>query len=185
MKQLTFTLFLLLLSACSVMKEAGVVYQTGFNFSQVTSYSMYERNSDFVAFQSINDITRNGIEIAIEKSMEKQGLSYSELDKADVIVSYHLIGERLNDISQYNKSVLYCSYCLRASNWQSAKKNWSLAAGNLIIDLINPKTKRSVWRSVYDLDIDVEDNSRKVNGKIKSAIAAMLALYPTTEIPTL
>ena len=185
MKQLAFPLLLILLSACSAMKDAGVVYQTGFDFSQVASYSMYERNSDFAAFQSINDITRNGIEIAIEKSMEKQGLSYSELDKADVIVSYHLIGERLKDISKYNKNVLYCSYCLRASNWQSEQKNWDLAAGNLIIDLINPKTKRSVWRSVYDLDIEVEDNSRKVNDKIKSAIAAMLALYPTTEVSTL
>jgi len=167
------------------MKQAGVVYQTGFDFNQVSSYSMYERNSVFVEFQSINDVTRNGIEIAIEKSMEKQGFSYSELDQADVIVSYHLISQTRADISQYNKNVLYCTYCLRASNWHSEQKNWNLAAGNLIIDLIDPKTKRSVWRSVYPLDIDIEDNSRKVNSKIKSAISAMLALYPTTEIPTL
>ena len=185
MKPFTLTLLLTLLTACSAMKQAGVVYQTGFDFGQVNSYSMYERNSDFVEFQSINDVTRNGIEIAIEKSMEKKGFSYTELDQADVIVSYHLINQTQADISQYNKNVLYCSYCLRASNWQSEQKNWKLAPGNLIIDLVDPKTNRSVWRSVFPLDIDVEDNSRKVNGKIKSAISAMLALYPTTEPPVL
>ncbi len=178
MKPLTFCLLLVLLTACSALKRAGVVYQTRFDFSQVTSYSLYERNSAQIDFQYINDVTRNGIEIAIEKSMDKQGFSYRELALADVIVSYHLISKKGLELSQYNKSVLYCSYCLKASNWQSEQKNWSLVPGNLIIDLVDPKSKRSVWRSVYPLDLEIKDNSRKYNAKIQSAISAMLALYP-------
>ena len=172
----------MLFAACSATKQAGVVYQTRFDFSQVSSYSIYERNSEIIEFQSINDVTRNGIEFAIEKSMEQRGFSYSELGKADLIVSYHLIGQGGADLSQYNKSVLYCSYCLRASAWQSEQKNWKLSSGSLIIDLVDPKTKRSVWRSVYPLNIDLADNSRKMNNNIKSAISAMLAMYPTVKI---
>ena len=178
MQQLAFCLLLIVLSACSSHKKAGVVFQTRFDFSQVKNYSIHERNSDFVVLQSINDVTRNGIEIAIEKSMEKQGFSYSNLSKADVIVSYHLISEQRASLSKYNKSVLYCSFCLRASNWQSEKKNWDSTAGNLIIELIDVQTKRSVWRSVYPLDIDLQDNSRQKNDKIMSSISLMLALYP-------
>jgi len=182
MKLIITCLFLILLTACSAIKRAGVVYQTRFDFSQVASYSMYERNSVQIDFQYINDITRNGIEIAIEKSMDKQGFLFKEIDAADVIVSYHLIGKKGLELSQYNKSVLYCSYCLKASNWQSEQKNWNLAPGNLIIDLVDPKSKRSVWRSVYPLDIEIKDNSRKSNAKIQSAIAAMLALYPSSKL---
>jgi hypothetical protein len=182
MQQLAFCLLLTILSACASHKQAGVVYQTRFDFSQVKKYSLHQRNSDFVVFQSINDVTRNAIEIAIEKSMEKQGFSYSALGEADVIVSYHLISQTGEHLSKYNESVLYCAFCLRASNWQSDKKNWDSTAGNLIIDLIDVETKRSVWRSVYPLDINIQDNSRMQNDKIKSAIALMLALYPQPEL---
>jgi hypothetical protein len=178
MQQLTFCLLLILLSACSSNKQAGAVYQTRFDFSQVKSYSMHNRNSDFVVLQSIDYVTRNSIEIAIEQSMEKQGFLYSNLDEADVIVSYHLISKKRKSLSQYNKSVLYCSYCLRASNWQSETKNWDSTAVNLIIDLIDVQTQRSVWRSVYPINIYIQDNSRQMNNKIKSAISLMLALYP-------
>ena len=184
MNFLRFIILAILLSACSTSKQVGVVYQTSYDFNQVTSYSLYERNSDFVAFQSINDVTRNGIEIAIERAMEQQGFSYKQVDQADLIVSYHLINQRRGELSQYNKSVLYCAYCLRANTWQSDTKNWTLSPGSLVIDFIDPKSKRSVWRSVYDLDIDVEDNSRKTNEKIKSAIFAMIALYPSNIVPS-
>lgn len=173
---------LLCVNGCAAFKEAGAVYQTSFDFSKVESYSLYERNSEVIEFQKIDDITRNGIEIAIEKSMDAQGFFYSEMDVADVVVTYHLVGRRGRDISTYNESVRYCSYCLRANTWQSENKNWELSPGQLIIDLVDPKSKRSVWRSVYPLDIDVEDNSQEVNRKIQSNVASMLALYPSQPI---
>ena len=181
MKIFLICLLLTLLNACSSFKKAGAVYQTRFDFSQVENYSLYQRNADNIVWQSISDATRNRIEIAIEKSMNKQGFSYSELDNADVIVSYHLISKTAENLSQYNKTVRYCTYCLIASTWQSESKNWKVTAGNLIIDLIDVKTKRSVWRSVYPLDINSRDNALQTNNKITATISLMLALYPKAE----
>lgn len=170
--------FFLLLTACMSPKDAGAIYQLRFNFEQVKTYSLYERNSELREFQNINDVRRNGIELAIERAMDRQGFLYSELNNADVIVSYHLIGHKGKDYAHYNKAVLYCEHCLRASTWQTEKKNWTIAPGSLILDLIDPKTKRSVWRGVYPLEIEVKDNSRVSNEKIVAAVNAMLALYP-------
>jgi glutaredoxin len=170
--------FVLFLSACSSVPDAGAVYQTRFDFSQVKTYSMYERNSEFREFQSIDDITRNGLELAIERAMDDKGFLYSNIDLADLIVSYHIIGKGGKDYALYNKAVLYCDYCLRANTWQTENKNWKISVGSLILDFVDPKTKRSVWRGVSDLDIDVEDNSRKSNEKIIMAIKSLLALYP-------
>ena len=178
MKLFSLCLLLMLLSACSAFKKAGAVYQTRFDFSQVKNYSLYQRNSDDIVLQSISDVTRNRIEIAIEKSMDKQGFSYSELDNADVIVSYHLISKTAKNLSQYNKTVRYCAYCLIANTWQSDSKNGEVTAGNLIIDLFDVKTKRSVWRSVYPLDIDNQENAQQTNNRITLSISLMLALYP-------
>jgi hypothetical protein len=173
-----FIFFTLLLSACSSQNDAGAAYQTRFDFSQVKTYSLYERNSESREFQSINNIIRNGIEIAIERSMDRQGFLYSELDEADLIVSYHLVGRRAKDYTHYNRAVLYCEHCLRANTWQTEQKNWTISAGSLILDLVDPKTKRSVWRGVSSLDIKEKDNSREANEKIVMAVNAMLALYP-------
>ena len=176
--RIIIVIFALLLSACSSQKDAGAVYQTRFDFTQVKSYSLYDRNSEFRDFQSINDITRNGIEMAIEHDMDKKDFLYKNIDKADLIVSYHLIGRGKRDFSHYNKAVRYCDYCLRANTWQTDNKNWTIRLGSLIIDLIDPKTKRSVWRAVYPLELDPEDNSQEVNEKIIMAVKTMLALYP-------
>ncbi len=178
MKFIVTSLLLLLITACSAPKNASAIYQTRYDFSQVEKYSIYDRNSEFSEFQNISDITRNGIEIAIEKSMEKQGFHYSEQSDADLIVSYHIINGNRQDYSKYNKGVRYCEHCVRASTWQAEEKDWSLSPGNLILDLVDPKSKRSVWRSVYPLDIDIKDNSRAVNEKILNAVNTMLIKFP-------
>jgi len=168
------------LSACSGVKKAGVVYHDSFNFSEVKSYSLYDRNSDFSETQSLLDTRRNAIEIAIERTMAKHNFSYEELDKADVIVTYHVFNGRRNDFSKYNETVHFCTHCLRATTWKTEQQYSLINRGSLILDLVDPKQNRSVWRSVYPLDIEAKENSAETNDRIKQAVSAMLAEYPRT-----
>lgn len=179
MKLIVLLIFLSLLTACSGIKDAGMIYQDRFDFSSVTHYSLYQRNSGFIEQQNISEIIRNGLEIAIEQAMDEKGFLYSTIVEADIIVSYYIVSNKKSDYSLYNKAVRYCDQCLIANNWKKDQKNWQLKAGSLLIDLIDTKTKRSVWRSVYPLNIDVKDNSREVNKKIQIAVKTMLLLYPT------
>ena len=68
-----------------------VIYHSSFDFSQVQKYSFYQRDSTFFDSQSLAYSQRNRIEIAIEKSLNKQGFVYSDLEVADIIVTYHLV----------------------------------------------------------------------------------------------
>ncbi len=175
-----FVIMFVNLSACSSNKEAGVFYHSSFDFNQVKHYAMHQRNSEFSDLQNVSDITRNGIEIAVEREMDNKGFVYSELDKADLIINYHLFDHDDLPFSAYNKSVRYCEHCLKANGWQQHPQQQSVTSGSLILDLVDPKTKRSVWRSFSQLDIKVKDNSQKVNEKIQQAIKAMLAKYPNS-----
>ena len=178
----TLILLFALLAGCTSSRPAITKFHNHFNFSQVSSYSLYDRNSDFSDFQNISDASRNSIELAIEQVLEKSGFIYQLDDAADIIVTYHLINKNGKELASYNKGVGYCSYCLRGGEAQRNKKQWKMMPGSLILDIINPKNQRSVWRSVYDLKIKVnKDNSKEVQLKIYQAVESMMKKYPSAQ----
>jgi hypothetical protein len=181
-----FTVFICiisLLAGCTLSRSAITQFRTNFNFSQVDSYRFYDRNSDFSDFQNINDTTRNSIELAIEQVLDKNGFVYQLEGEADIIVTYHLI-KNGKEVNKYNKGIGYCSYCLRGGEAQISEKPFKITPGSLILDIINPQTESSVWRSVYDLKIKADrDNSKEVQSKIYEAIDMMMKKFPYTQNP--
>ncbi|KGJ96644.1 protein of unknown function DUF4136 [Colwellia psychrerythraea] len=155
-----------------------VIYYDKFDFTQVKSYSFYSSGSTFFDSQNLPHSQRSSIELAIERSLDAQNFHYSELDKADIIVTYHLVKKQTQDYVNYNKAVLFCSYCLRANAWRKNSSDWRVYPGGLIIDLVDPKRNRSVWRSIYPLDFEAKDNSKQLNEKIIEAVNSMLTQYP-------
>lgn len=170
-----------IISACSGTNNAGVVYHDRFDFSKVKSYSLYNRNSPFTDSQSLIYSRRNAIEIAIERTMSLQKFNYAEPEQADVIVTYHLFKGSPQEYYKYNEAVRFCAHCLRANVWQTDNQYSSIERGSLILDLVDPIKKRSVWRSAYQLELDVKDNSAEQNEKIQQAVSVMLALYPQSK----
>ena len=169
----------LMLSGCSSSQTAISKYQTSYNFSEVESYTFYDRNSDFSDLQNISDATRNNIELAIEQVLDKKGFKYRIEDEADIIVTYHMFSGNNKEFLRYNKGVTYCSGCLRGGEAAGNKKAWKVIPGSLIVDVIDPNNKRSVWRSVYYLKLNAEkDNSKDTQVKINQAIDAMMNQLP-------
>jgi len=181
-KVLSASILFIFLGACSSVQKAGVVYHDSFNFSLVKSYSLYDRNSAFSETQGLLDTRRNAIEIAIERAMAKNKFSYESLEKADVIVTYHVFNGKRKEYSKYNKAVHFCTHCLRATTWKTDQQYSPISQGSLVLDLIDPKQNRSVWRSIYPLDLEVKENSAETNDRINQAVSAMLAEYPRTNL---
>jgi len=179
-KLLIICLLVLALSSCSSRKNP-VIYYDDFDFTQVKNYSFYISGSSFFDSQSLSHAQRSRIELAIEKSLNAQAFNYSEVDDADIIVTYHIVKNRQQDYQTYNKSVLFCSYCLKASKWKTKSFDWQVYRGGLIIDLVDPSSNRSVWRSIYPLKFKTKDNSMRTNEIITEAVDAMLSQYPTNE----
>lgn len=147
-----------------------------FDFSAIESYSLYGRNSSFSELQSISDVTRNSIEIAIENAFDKLGYHYQLLDDADVVIGYHIV-RRPKDLKAYNASVRYCRACLPSSN-TGHEKNRNASGGSLIIDVVSLKKNRTVWRSVSQLRIRDKDNSLEIQDKLEQTIYTMIQNLP-------
>ncbi len=169
-----------LLSACA-SPEANTSFQAKFNFAELKSYSLYERNSDFAELQNLSDSMRNGIELVIEQNFDSKGYDYQNVEQADIVVGYYLVSRSKRELAEYNQGVKYCFYCLTSQNPdQNNRKDKSntVVLGSLIIDFIDTSNKRSIWRSSYPLDIDEDDNSRQVQDKINAAVAIMFNDLP-------
>ncbi|MGB1200019.1 MAG: DUF4136 domain-containing protein [Cognaticolwellia aestuarii] len=165
------------LAACSTT-TATTSFRDGFDFASVESYSTYGRNTAFGDLQNLSDSTRNTIELAIEQGFDGNGFSYKTLNKADIVIAYHLLNRRAFELDKYNREVKYCGYCLRAGQATHAELENKLRPGSLILDIIDPKSQRSVWRSVYPLKFKADDNSREMQEKISTAVDSMLRDFP-------
>ena len=166
------------LTSCSLSKVATTSFRGGFDFSTVESYSTYGRNSAFGDLQNLSDSTRNTIELAIEQGFDENGFSYKTVKKADIVIAYHVINHNFGELKRYNQQVKYCSYCLKAGQATRKELQAKLRPGSLILDIIDPKNQRSVWRSVYPLGFKEKDNSQEMQEKISDAVDRMLEDYP-------
>lgn len=166
------------LASCSFSNVATTSFRNSFDFASVETYSTYGRNSAFGDLQNLSDSTRNTIELAIEQGFDDSGLSYKTIKNADIVIAYHVINRNFNELEQYNRQVKYCGYCLRAGQATRKELLAKLRPGSLILDIIDPKNQRSVWRSVYPLRFKEKDNSREMQQKINDAIESMLQHYP-------
>jgi len=176
-KRCIILLGLLNLLGCSMNQQATSKYHSSYDFSKIESYSTFDRNSAFDEFQTMSDATRNSIEIAIEKSLDAKGYLYKNSKDADVIIGYHLINSS-TDLKKYNKGVRFCGPCLHSRFDESNSKDWKMLPGSLILDVVNQKDNRSIWRSVLPLKIKVKDNSREAQAKIQHAIDNMIKTLP-------
>lgn len=166
------------LASCSLSNVATTSFRGGFDFSIVESYSTYNRNSAFGDIQNLNDSTRNNIELAIEQGFDGNGFDYKTLQKADIVIAYHIINQNFNQLKLYNRHVKYCAYCLKAGQATGKELQSKLSPGSLILDIIDSKNQRSVWRSVYPLNLKGKDNSREIQKKISDAVDSMLQDLP-------
>lgn len=171
---LVVLLLTILLCSCSSTKTAAIKYQPIFDFSALKSYGLYQREHKFSDWQPLSDGMRNSIELAIEKSMDSQGYLLKDSSQADVVVTYYLVKQNNHTFIQYNNGVNYCSYCLMHSEKGSRKERLMIYPGSLIIDIVKPKSRRSIWRATYPLKIKDKDNSLDINTKISSAVDSML-----------
>lgn len=150
-------------------------FQGSYNFSNIKHYTTYQRNSKFNDYQNLSHANRNSIEMAIEQALDQRGLDYTDLAQADVIITYHYVGGDMRELSAYNKGVKYCYHCLQKISKQGAKK---VLRGSLIVDVLDKKQERTVWRGTYPLAIKLKDNSKEVHEKVATAINYLIAKLP-------
>ncbi len=168
----------IVLSACGgVVPQVG--YSPGASLSASPTYSFLARDTLRGYNPLANDLTSNRIELAVEKIFSARGYPYqAKAADADIVVSYFVLGVDKQYLVNYNRGVSPCALCPMPETSQSAVQKYE--RGTLIIDLLDPKTKRSIWRGSLGKMIAADQSPTERNKSIREATQAILAEYPPT-----
>jgi Domain of unknown function (DUF4136) len=164
LRALALIVFSTLVAACvSGPPTPTVDYKADYNFNAVKTIAFYDDSGHVIGDNplQLSDMQRDRIDEALSYALKNKGFEMVEdSSKADLLLSWSLFTQEKTDVQTWNTpTVNYAGYYGRYNRY-SAYNCWNCLTnqtevtvsnyteGTFIVDLIDPKLKRSVWRSV-------------------------------------
>ncbi|MCX2980377.1 DUF4136 domain-containing protein [Halieaceae bacterium IMCC14734] len=181
------------ITACaSAPPEPTVDFKSDYDFSPNKTISFMPNSgqvSGDLSGRYISDITRDRIDLAIRQVAEAKGYQFvDDAQQADVLLTWHLVGQDKTDVRTTNTGSSYGASYGRygAYNRHSMYSCWSCGGtettvrqytqGTFIVDLIDPELQQSVWRSV--IESKLKDNASQEQATYDQAANRILAALP-------
>ncbi|TLU66226.1 DUF4136 domain-containing protein [Thalassotalea litorea] len=193
MKRLLVVSLVVLLSACASSYKPEIDYNPEYNFSQIKSFTvldaMQATKEDNQAFNMhLSDLDNDRIIRAININLENKGLAAQSTEQADIQVRYQVVTKDKTRIRSYNTSFYSCWSCgpyYGGYNYGAPVNQVDVqdyVEGTLIIDMIDPKLKKSIWRS--QVSEAVKDNIpvEEKQARIQELVDAMLASFQSPSV---
>ena len=110
---------------------------------------------------------------AVERQLAAKGLELSASGTPDLLIHYHANVMQRIDVNRVDREYGYCS------GDSCAGQVVEYEAGTLILDVVDSRTNRVVWRGwAQDRFVGVIDNRDRLERMINTAVAHMLARFP-------
>jgi len=168
---------LCLLSACASVPEATTDYNPDFDFAGVKTIALKPVDRSAMSNMRMSDMQIDRINAAITTELEKKGYQVvSDAAQADMWLTWNLVTEERTDVRTYNSMSYY--NCWRCGPAVSDVSVSQYTLGTFIVDMIDPETTRSVWRSVIQSRIKPEQDSKKAAERRRAAATAVFAQFP-------
>lgn len=177
------------LAACTSLPTANSDWNQEYDFSKVQSYNFIDRAKLRDMTPLTNDIMRNRIENAVDKTMKLKQFTFEpDRAKADVLVAYHVTTKEKQDVQTYNVGVNSCWNCWgpgpgMGMGYGTDVRVRQYTEGTLIIDMIDTKTNESVWRGTMSAKISEDKTQQERIEAINYAVTTILAQFPPGSQP--
>ena len=171
----------LLLASCSSGITVSTDYRPDFNFKAIKSYS-------YLAFDSAENITHSQsiytarVETALNNSLNHKNLTLKPISP-DVLIAYHIFTEkkekqRVTTTSggniYYGRRYMGPSINMGITYIDNIEYN----VGNMLIDVIDPKTQNVIWHGEASAKIDQAKNPEERSALIQEAVDTLLNDFP-------
>ena len=170
---------------CSTMK-VDIDYDSAYNFDDKSSYAVVHKNRE-----GENSLTNDRIVNAIKSSLNKKKYREVSQDNADLIFVFHANVRNRSDIRSDYERIGYGGYGYgygggfggygRAYGTRviSVPSTYSWIEGKLIIDAMNPKTKKIVWRGVISDELSRNESTpQEKTAFINKVVDKLMKKFP-------
>ena len=160
--------------------------------TQITVNSDYDPTADFKSLRTytwrktpptIPDDPRlagpffeNRVRHAIEEELAAKGFKKQLTGDTDFLVGYHAVLKQELDVTTMNESYGY----RRGWGWGGMSETHvsSFEQGTLILDVLEPGTKRLLWRGAAEAIVNFGDSQEKRERRLKRAVKKLLKPFP-------
>jgi len=175
---LCMAMIALLITAASARDKISVSYAKGFSFSQYKTYAWAEHGAVAHPMLAANIVA------AIDQELQARGLQ-RVTGKADLIIQIY--GSIDTDMTMYSNDPIYGatggippfdpSETGPAFVGYYGNTTVTLRKGQMVVDLIDAKAKKLVWRGMATETLSSQD-PEKVVDEVNGAISKMFKEYP-------
>lgn len=171
------------LSACSGKPYVETDYQAGYDFSQLKTYQVAEARQDAKENLLISPFTLSHIHSTLALELNKRYQAVAADVKPDFIVNYHVVVEEKIDPRSYNE--LYGWYG-RGYYYPYPRPLFYgvnsgvrvYEQGSLIVDIIDGKTDKPLWRGVSQKRLSRGLSPQKQREVLSMAVVEVMSQFP-------
>ncbi|HTF95848.1 MAG TPA: DUF4136 domain-containing protein [Cellvibrio sp.] len=179
---------LLIFTGCTTQPYVETDHQAEYDFSTLKTFSVAETKQDSKESILISPFTLSHIHAALEGELSKRYQSAATGAKPDFIVNYHVVVEEKIDPRSYDDLYGYGFYgrgYYRYPHPFFLGPNAGLRVynqGSLIIDIIDAKTEKPIWRGVSEKRLSRGMAPQQQREVLSKAVTEVIAYFPPVQI---
>jgi len=163
----------ILLGGCAPI-STNFDYEVGWDFDSLKTYQLLTPPAD----AGINSLSRDRVTNAINSELAAAGYSAVDADP-DFQVAYHGGSENKIEVSNWGYA-----YGQRGAYYGASRSSvdvYQYQEGSLIIDIVDTKTHKLVWRGTARKVLDTNPTPEERTATINAAVAKILEAFPPTK----
>lgn len=175
----------MVLAACTSTIKPEVDYRQDYAFENIRTYSVLEDTAKPMdAVYHVSDIENDRVARALQNAMANKGLREVPKDQADILVAYQIVTKDKTQVRDYGPSVAY--RCYRCFGGYAGVNNTvdvrNYTEGTIIIDMLDPKSNESVWRSMVSKPLKKHKTVEEKDQATFDGVTKMLENFLVTPV---
>jgi hypothetical protein len=173
----------LLIQACATDARVQVDYDPKQNFQTLHSYAWVPTTDDTQRTKARDSLTDERIHSAVDAHLAASGYKKVDAGQADFLVTYAITVEQRTSVNQSQMGVGFGSYGGRSAigfgySFPLGSTHEPYTVGSLIIDILEAKQKRLIWRGVGEQALDADQSPENRTTRINTTVKEILGRFP-------
>lgn len=178
MKKIVVLCLALGLMACASAPPKPVFdYNPDYDFYTIKTYAFAPGES-----VGLTGLVGSRVEQAIVDEMERLNIKLVDAKEADTLVRFMVITQNKQDVrtysSHYGGGGYRCWRCSGYSNRTTEVQVINYTEGTLVIDMIDPQSKRGVWHAISRGKVSKSKSPEEREQRVSEVVGSMFAEFP-------